>query len=245
MHPPSSSGSEGNVATAPIEAKNLDISDQNDNSDIDNDGIEQMLLYLRMFSCMCEFVYVCVCRCVCVCVGGGRSYALAIHVCICMSIAYTAESEVVMTPSMEKCPDNTKPSLPEKAAAIAAALSNNTNVLPPGKNILAQISYSISDVLSLCFAAISASPTQQQPRLLPNCRVYPTGKQLGFGSYGEVLEVEYKGKKYMQPRNIDMQSRLNCSVSLVGNMKFWLQSDTQTLCRILAYVNWMLMDRVS
>ena len=127
----------------------------------------------------------------------GRGEVLcSCYVYVCMSIAYTAESEVVMTPSMEKCPENTKPSLSQKAVAIAAALSNNTNDLPLGKNTFAQISYSISDVLSLCFAATSASPAQQQPRLLPNCRVYPTGKPLGFGSYGEVLEVEYRGKKY-------------------------------------------------
>ena len=49
VHPPSSSGSEGNAATAPIEAKNLDISDQNDNSDIDNDGIVNVIVFTYVF----------------------------------------------------------------------------------------------------------------------------------------------------------------------------------------------------
>ena len=31
---------------------------------------------------------------------------------------------------------------------------------------------------------------------LPNIVVTPTGNRLGFGSYGDVEEVEYKGKKY-------------------------------------------------
>ena len=53
VQPPSSSGSEGNVATVPIEAKNLDISVQNDNSGIDNDGL--YYLHARIW----EFVYVC------------------------------------------------------------------------------------------------------------------------------------------------------------------------------------------
>ena len=44
---------------------------------------------------------------------------------------------------------------------------------------------------------------------LPNCTVNPTGHILGFGSYGEVVEVEYKGdvyaaKKYrhVEPRHL-------------------------------------------
>ena len=33
-------------------------------------------------------------------------------------------------------------------------------------------------------------------RLPTCCKVFPTGVELGHGSYGDVLEVEYKGKKY-------------------------------------------------
>ena len=31
---------------------------------------------------------------------------------------------------------------------------------------------------------------------LPNCKVVPTGVELGHGSYADVVEVEYKGRKY-------------------------------------------------
>ena len=49
---------------------------------------------------------------------------------------------------------------------------------------------------AIAVAATSPSSTQQSPVLLPNCKVYPTKNHLGYGTYGEVLEVEYKGKKY-------------------------------------------------
>ena len=51
---------------------------------------------------------------------------------------------------------------------------------------------------AIAVAATSPSSTQQSSVLLPNCKVYPTKNHLGYGAYGEVLEVdpEYKGKKY-------------------------------------------------
>ena len=54
---------------------------------------------------------------------------------------------------------------------------------------------SVVFITSSFSTAISHNPNQQRPILLPNCTVFPTGELLGSGSYGDVLEVEYKGRK--------------------------------------------------
>ena len=48
---------------------------------------------------------------------------------------------------------------------------------------------------SLVIASDSSDKEEMDFRL-PNCKVHPTGVYLGHGSYGDVLEVEYNGKKY-------------------------------------------------
>ena len=48
---------------------------------------------------------------------------------------------------------------------------------------------------SLVIASDSSDKEELDFRL-PNCKVHPTGVELGHGSYGDVVEVEYNGKKY-------------------------------------------------
>ena len=68
--------------------------------------------------------------------------------------------------------------------------------------------------------AISPNPNQRRPILLPNCTVFPTGKRLGSGSYGDVLEVEYKGRKCAAKiYRSERQSKLVQEYEIGGKLK--------------------------
>ena len=48
----------------------------------------------------------------------------------------------------------------------------------------------------MLFTASEEYSDEEKDFRLPNCTVYPTGTHLGHGSYGDVVEVQYKGKMY-------------------------------------------------
>lgn len=49
----------------------------------------------------------------------------------------------------------------------------------------------------MCLCCISEEHSNEEMDFrLPNCKVTPTGVELGHGSYGDVVEVEYRGNMY-------------------------------------------------
>ena len=70
-------------------------------------------------------------------------------------------------------------------------------------------------IFILCDILISIEEEEEMDFRLPNCKVEPNGVVLGTGAYGDVLEVEYKGKVYAA-KKYRIPGGLSTGVSLLG-----------------------------